>query len=74
MRCRNQLSYTTYIINNRGQMQLIPKDEIAKIVGGSPDHSDSLVLAYRAKKISSGLVKKHVNPKVTVNRMLAAFG
>lgn len=74
MRCRNQLSYTTYIINNRGQMQLVPKDEIAKIVGGSPDHSDSLVLAYRAKKISSGLVKRIVNPKVTVNRLLAAFG
>ena len=57
MRCRNQLSYTTYILNNRGQVQLIPKEEIKKVTGSSPDHSDSLVLAYRAKKLCSGEVK-----------------
>lgn len=73
MRCRNQLSYTTYIINNRGQMQLIPKDEIAKIVGGSPDHADSLVLAYRAKKMSCGEIKKtSVDPRAVAQRLLAA--
>ena len=72
LRCRNQLSYTTYIINNRGQMQLIPKDEIAKIVGGSPDHADSLVLAYRAKKMSCGDVKSHTDPRAVAQRLLAA--
>lgn len=73
MRCRNQLSYTSYIINNRGQTQLIPKAEIAKIVGGSPDHADALVLAYRAKKISCGEIKKtSVDPRAVAQRLLAA--
>jgi hypothetical protein len=73
MRCRNQLSYTSYIINNRGQTQLIPKAEIAKVVGGSPDHADALVLAYRARKISSGAVARaEVDPRAVAQRLLAA--
>lgn len=73
MRCRNQLSYTTYILNGRGQVQLIPKEEIKKVTGSSPDHSDSLVLANRARKIASGEVKgRIIDPKSVAARMLAA--
>lgn len=73
LRARNQFGYTTYIINNRGQMQLIPKAEIAKVTGGSPDHADSLVLANRARKIASGEVKSSiVDPRSVAARMLAA--
>ena len=73
MRCRNQLSYTTYILNGRGQVQLIPKDEIKKVTGSSPDHGDALVLANRARKIAAGEVKSRiVDPKAIANRMLAA--
>lgn len=73
MRCRNQLSYTTYILNGRGQVQLIPKDEIKKVTGSSPDHSDALVLANRARKIASGEVKSRIiDPKAVAARMLAA--
>ena len=73
MRCRNQLSYTTYILNGRGQVQLIPKDEIKKVTGSSPDHADALVLANRARKIASGEVKSRIiDPKAVAARMLAA--
>lgn len=73
MRCRNQLSYTTYILNGRGQVQLIPKQEIKKVTGSSPDHSDALVLANRARKIASGEVKSRIiDPKAVAARMMAA--
>lgn len=73
MRCRNQLSYTTYILNGRGQVQLIPKDEIKKVTGSSPDHADALVLANRARKIASGEVKSRIiDPKAVAARMMAA--
>jgi hypothetical protein len=74
LRCRNQLAYTTYIINNRGQTQLIPKADIAKVVGGSPDHADALVLANRARKLSGMYGKKSNNARIVAARMLAAQG
>ena len=75
MRCRNQLSYTTYILNNRGQCQLIPKEEIKKVTGSSPDHADALVLAVRARKIASGEVKSRIiDPKSVAQRMMRAAG
>lgn len=72
LRCRNQLSYTTYIINNRGQTQLVPKADIAKIVGGSPDHADALVLANRAKKLSGSISNRNSSASAIASRMLAA--
>lgn len=74
MRCRNQLSYTTYILNGRGQVQLIPKEEIKKVTGSSPDHADALVLANRARKISSGHVRRASDPRTVAERMLVAQG
>lgn len=74
MRCRNQLSYTTYILNNRGQVQLIPKEEIKKVTGSSPDHSDALVLANRARKIAAGRVRGQADPRLVAARMLAVSG
>lgn len=74
MRCRNQLSYTTYILNGRGQVQLVPKEEIKKITGGSPDHADALVLANRARKIAAGEVRSIVKPGDVAARLLAAHG
>lgn len=73
MRCRNQLSYTTYILNGRGQCQLVPKEEIKKVTGSSPDHADALVLANRARKIASGEVRPGtVDARAVASRMLAA--
>ena len=72
MRCRNQLAYTTYIINNRGQQQLIPKAEIAKVTGGSPDHADALVLANRARKLAG--TARASSPKQVAQRLLMAAG
>lgn len=74
LRCRNQLSYTTYIINNRGQTQLVPKADIAKIVGGSPDHADALVLANRARKLAGASERKSSDVRAIAARMLAAHG
>lgn len=72
MRCRNQLSYTSYILNGRGQVQLIPKDEIKKVTGSSPDHSDALVLANRARKVAAGHVPGTTDARTVASRMLAA--
>lgn len=72
MRARTQFSYTTYFINGRGQTQLVPKADIQKIIGCSPDHADSLVLANRARKLSSGTVKGKTNAADVARRMLAA--
>ena len=73
MRCRNQLSYTTYILNNRGQVQLIPKEEIKKVTGSSPDHADARVLAERARRVSSGKAAAgKVDPRAIAARMMAA--
>lgn len=74
MRCRNQLSYTTYIINGRGQMQLVPKDEIKKIIGCSPDHSDALALANRARKLCSMTAPRSNDTRTIAARMLRAYG
>lgn len=72
LRARSQFGYTTYIINSRGQQQLIPKAEVAKICGGSPDHADALVLANRARKMASqpGMQKRTASQVAA--RMLAA--
>lgn len=74
MRCRNQLAYTTYIINSRGQMQLVPKDDIKKIIACSPDHADALVLACRARKLCSTSLPRSNDAKTIAARMLRAQG
>ena len=74
LRCRNQLAYTTYIINNRGQVQLIPKADISKVVGGSPDHADALVLANRARKLAGTGKTTSNDVKAIAARMLRAHG
>lgn len=71
LRCRNQLSYTTYIINGRGQVQLIPKADIAKVVGGSPDHADALALANRARKTAGQSTHKKADAATVAKRLMA---
>jgi hypothetical protein len=42
---KQQLSATVYVINERGQIKLIPKKDIIKEIGHSPDEADALALS-----------------------------
>lgn len=42
---KEELVTTSYLINNSGKTQLIPKEEIKAILGRSPDSTDALVLS-----------------------------
>lgn len=70
---REESRYALYFVDQRGKTAMIPKEDIKKSIGRSPDALDSLLLAVKARSNSDGTAG-HVNPKVTVNRMLAAFG
>ena len=70
---REESRYALYFVDQRGKTAMIPKEDIKKSIGRSPDALDSLLLAVKARSNSEGTAG-HVNPKVTVNRLLAAFG
>jgi hypothetical protein len=42
---RDQLLMVTYRFNNRGAVQITPKDELRGVMGGSPDRLDALIYA-----------------------------
>lgn len=42
---REELSYTTYLINGSGKTLLTPKNDIKELIGRSPDTSDALALS-----------------------------
>lgn len=42
---REELIVTQYFLNNSGKSAIIPKEEIKKIIGRSPDTADSIVLS-----------------------------
>lgn len=42
---KEELSTTQYFINNSGKSAIVPKDEIKKILGRSPDTADAIVLS-----------------------------
>ena len=70
---REESRYALYFVDQRGKTAMIPKEDIKKSIGRSPDALDALLLAVKARSNSDG-TSGHVNPKVTVNRMLAACG
>lgn len=42
---RDQLLMVTYRFNNRGAVQITPKDELRGVMGGSPDRLDAVIYA-----------------------------
>lgn len=52
-------------INKRGQQQLLPKEEVKKILGHSPDLADALALAVYAKNHESSVRK--LTPQQSLN-------
>lgn len=67
-----QLKNIVVTINNRGKLQLAPKELIRKIIGCSPDKADSLALAIHAMTKGN---KKHIstNAKDIAMRYLSAL-
>lgn len=70
---REEVRYALYYIDNRGKTAMIPKEDIKKSIGRSPDALDALLLAVRARGASIGtLSRKHVDARSVAQRMLAA--
>ena len=70
---REESRYCLYYIDNRGRSAMIPKEDIKKSVGRSPDALDALLLAVRARGASLGTIgPKKVDAVSVAQRMLAA--
>lgn len=68
----NQLKNIIVTINNKGKLQLAPKDMMKKLIGCSPDKSDSLALAIHAMMKGNNEQTK-TNAKDIAMRYLAAL-
>lgn len=63
---REELTATTYLINNSGKTQLVPKDEIKAVLGRSPDTTDALALSlYEINEVQ--LVSKQEAHKISIS-------
>lgn len=51
---REEMLAQTVFINNRGQQQLVPKEDVKKILGHSPDRCDAVALAVYAMNHNGG--------------------
>jgi len=65
-----ELRNTRFFIDDKGFIRIIPKEDIKKAIGRSPDHSDALALALYAKNHMKG----NVDVKIVANRYLRAMG
>lgn len=61
-RLKEEFGATEIYINNHGQFQLIPKEQIRGIIGRSPDTADALALTF-ATDIPWSFVKEHKSMK-----------
>lgn len=61
-----ELRYTTYIVNERGLVSLVPKEMIKKQINRSPDVADALVCSFEAE---TGSVQS-INAVNVVNNVL----
>ena len=69
---REESRYALYVIDNKGRSAMIPKEDIKKAIGRSPDALDALLLANRARSNSVGGVKVSHSASQVAARMLAA--
>lgn len=51
---KEEMLAQTVFINNRGQQQLVPKEDVKKILGHSPDRCDAVALAVYAMNHQGG--------------------
>lgn len=65
-----ELRNTRFFLDDRGLIRIIPKEDIKRIIGRSPDHSDALALAVYSKNH----LKKETSAKVTAIKYLKAMG
>ena len=64
-------------LDNKGRVSLIPKEMVKKILGHSPDKSDSVALANYARNHSGNTLANDVSPEKAeeiLNRYLAYYG
>ena len=70
---REEARYALYFVDNRGKTAMVPKEDIKKAIGRSPDALDALLLAVRARGASLGTIgPKKVDAVSVAQRMLAA--
>lgn len=68
---REETRYALYIIDGKGRSAMIPKEDIKKALGRSPDALDALLLAVKAKRTSNGSNMTY-DARAIASRMLAA--
>ena len=68
---REECRYALYYVDPRGRTAMIPKEDIKKAIGRSPDALDALLLANKARGNTVGS-SKYVDPRAVAARMLAA--
>lgn len=59
-----ELRNTQVFVNERGKLQIIPKEDIRKTIGRSPDRADALVLAIHSMLHQTGTSAAEVAAKV----------
>lgn len=72
LKIKEETRYALYYIDPRGRSAMIPKEDIKKAIGRSPDALDALLLANRARSNSVGGVKVSHSASQVAARMLAA--
>lgn len=70
---REECRYALYYIDTRGKSAMIPKEDIKKAVGRSPDALDAFLLACKARNNSVGNNNKPVADAATVAKRLMAL-
>lgn len=71
---REECRYALYYIDPRGKTAMIPKEDIKKSVGRSPDALDSFILACKARNGAESGYNKTTNAAAVAARLLAAHG
>lgn len=69
---KEELLAQSVVINSKGQQQLVPKDEVKKILGHSPDLADALALAVYA--LNHNTVDARKQKDAAVNQYLRLVG
>lgn len=71
---KEELLAQSVFINNRGQQQLVPKEEVKKILGHSPDKCDAVALAVYAMKHGQSNVLTDKQAEAVADEYLRLMG
>jgi hypothetical protein len=71
---KEELLAQSVFINNKGQQQLVPKEDVKKILGHSPDRADAVALAVYAMKHAENKVITDKQAEAVADEYLRLMG